>query len=241
MNCLEFRRRITVDPGHPGAEAERHRRTCRSCAEFARQQRGFDQQLRGVIKRIDMPDTLGARILLRQGTAVTRQRRVLRSRRFAVAAAVVLSVALALGVAITPKSPGLARTVVAHINDEPHHLAERNAIGLAQLNEVLAPYGTALSSEIGTVHYAGACGIRKYNGVHIVLQGDHGPVTVLFMPREHRHMRTPIMDRRFEGVIVPTRIGSMAIVGERGEELDRIEQRIERALRYATGSTGARI
>ncbi|UCE88228.1 MAG: DUF3379 family protein [Pseudomonadota bacterium] len=241
MNCLEFRRRITAEPVCSDAEVELHRRMCRSCAAFARRQQGFERQLRSVIKRINTPDTLGARILLRQGTAATHLHRARRTRLFAAAATVLLSVGLVFGVAMAPATPSLAQTVVAHVNGELHHLTDRNAVKLAQLNDVFARYGTALTQGIGTVHYAGACTIRKYSGVHMVLQGEKGVVTVLFMPREHRLMRTPIMDRRFDGVIVPTPVGSMAIVGERGEPLGEIEQRIGQALNYSAGKGETRI
>jgi hypothetical protein len=56
----------------------------------------------------------------------------------------------------------------------------------------------------------------------------------LFLPAEAVDRRLPVRDARLRGIIVPAGRGSMAIVGEPGELLDGIEERLLRAVRFAS-------
>lgn len=85
------------------------------------------------------------------------------------------------------------------------------------------------------MNYASGYTIRnKDKGAHIVLQGETGSVTVLFMPNEAVATRTLVQDERFNGVIVPADQGSYAIIGERDEPLDVIEQRLSDVVNYVS-------
>ena len=51
----------------------------------------------------------------------------------------------------------------------------------------------------------------------MVLNGSKGPVIVLPMPKEFVSKRVTIESKKLEGMILPTRNGSMAVVGQHGE------------------------
>ena len=59
-------------------------------------------------------------------------------------------------------------------------------------------------------------------------------MTVLLMPGERIAQRSVLSDERFTGVLTPTPGGSMAILGEHGETIRSIENKILSSLLWAT-------
>lgn len=227
MNCLGFRRALSVRPASQDSEILSHRLACADCDSFARRQAVFERTLAEAIK-VEVPEGLASRILLAHGVRLRGGGRV--RRRLAFAA----SVALGLAAAWVATRPGpLDRAVIAHIDEEWSHLTDRGQVALAQVNRVLAPLGMMVDVDIGPVHYAGSCRIRRGLGAHLVLQGEKGPVTVLLLPDEQVKGRLPVRDGRFRGIIVPAGRGSMAIVGQPDEPLEEIERRLRLAVRFA--------
>ena len=102
------------------------------------------------------------------------------------------------------------------------------------LAAVLNSVGYGLQEDPGQIHYAGVCLMRKRVGVHLIVPGKIGPVTVLLMPGERITHRSMLSDERFTGVLTPTPGGSMAILGEQGETIRAIENKIRSSLLWAT-------
>ena len=231
MNCMGFRRALSVRPASQDPEVLAHRRDCADCDAFARRQADFERTL-GEAARIPVPESLASRVLVAHGVALERGSRVRRRRlRVALAAGVALGlIASWLGLKREP----LERAVLGHIDAERPHLADRRDLSPEQVNHVLAPLAIAVEAGLGQVHYAGTCRIRRHLGAHLVLPGEKGPVTVLFMPDERVAGRLPVRGARFQGIIVPAGRGSMAIVGEPGEPLEGIESRLRLTVRFAT-------
>jgi len=120
------------------------------------------------------------------------------------------------------RSPGLA--------DEPDHLAARHDLGTQRVATVLARLGGGVSGDIGEVWFADVCAIRKALGAHLVLAGRTGPVTVLVMPGERLSHRLIVVAPGFNGVVLPTSYGSLAVVGRPGETLEDRVATLQRRL-----------
>ena len=231
MNCLEFRRSIMVEPGRQETEVLVHVDGCKTCASFFREQLAFEENLRDVAMT-PVPDKLASRILLHQGTNISRQQTHQR-RWYAVAASIVLAIAVIIGVEQQTVPMSVAQLVMTHINDEPQHLKDQLNIQQPELDKVLADIGLRVSTSLGRVNYVGGCTIRNNEkGAHVVLQGKKGMVTVLFMPGETVTARTQVEGGRFRGIIFPAKYGSVAVVGERGEVIEAVEQKINAAVGY---------
>lgn len=233
MNCIEFRRALMVDPDSRAPAVRAHAEECEVCAAFARRQAAFERSLADAA-RVDVPEGLASRVMLRQSLATGRERRAWWLGVSAVAASLVLTVGLVLGVSHYNSPMPVDTLVLDHVNNELHHLHEGQDIKLAQLNNVLRDAGAESRSEIGAVTYAGKCRFRDGYGAHFVVEGSHGPVTVLLMPGEHVNGRLNVQDSRFHGVVLPAGKGSMAIIGELGESLDAFERRLTRSIRFLT-------
>ena len=105
-------------------------------------------------------------------------------------------------------------------------------VSAGRIERVFARFGAELAGDIGQVNFAAECLMRARNGVHLVLPGKMGPITVFYMPGEMTDGVLPIDSARFAGEIVPTRWGSIAVVGENGELLEGIGDRLAAAVRW---------
>jgi Protein of unknown function (DUF3379) len=229
MNCLEFRRQLLAEPQARSAELAEHRLACAACAEFASRLQGFEQVLKEAA-RVVVPEGLASRIILRQRMAL-RQQSFWRRGLFALAATVVLTLGVLL--VLPQQAPlSLEESVLAHVNDELKHLAEHHDVSLDKVNSGMKNYGAQLTAAVAKVNFAMPCDMRKSKGYHMVLQGETGPVTVLIMPGDYIEQRKMVADQRFQGVIVPTTNGSMAIVAETSRDLTHVEQRLKDSLQF---------
>jgi hypothetical protein len=225
MNCFEFHRRFAADPADRDPQIVGHSAGCPPCAAFARRILQLERSLRSVIV-VDPPETLRARILLRQTCTERKAAYTRRAWWLALAASVLIVVGLVGSHPLLPQSQTLSRAVLAHVEDEPFALATHTPVDVARVNQVAQRLGTWVDDSIGAVSFASICGVGDSEGVHLVTAGDKGPITVLVMPAEAVTARLTLRDDRYEGVIVPGASGSIAIVGERGEALASVEARV---------------
>ena len=231
MDDLEFRRRCIADPFDQDEEFLRKKQENSVHAQFAERQVQFDSQIKDIMHGVRIPNGLQAHIQLRHAFT---QRKV--RRRFwtyslpLVASTVFVSLMLLL---LMPGSNDLQEVVLAHVYSELYHLDDRKDVQKPELRQILSSVGNGFKDDLGQVHYAGTCHIRKQSGVHLVLPGKVGPVTVLLMPGEAVEYRTAVADKRFSGVISQTPGGSMAILGEEGEDINNLEQQLKSQLTWA--------
>jgi len=240
VNCLDFRRLLLQDPFRNDADLLEHEAQCAQCATFAREQRAQETRLRAMLGEITPPPELAENIRL----AVKLDRRG-RSRRrvwYATAASVLLIVGATMLSLVTETwergNMALAQSVLNHIDDEAHHLREAGPVTGQRVKFVFARFGARLNGDIGQVNFAAECLMRKRNGVHLVLPGVQGPITAFFMPGEHTERVLPVSSERFAGHVVPTAWGSIAVVGEHGEPLEGLAQKLAGAVEWPAPDSG---
>lgn len=231
MNCLEFRHHCVAAPRNRGSALLHHRRECPRCAKFAAGVWQFDQRVAEAL-RVEVPPDLAARIILRQSIHRGGTRKGQRTRLYALAASMLVTVGLTAGLLMMTRPPPLDRAVVARINAVPEALVARQDISDEKLSRVLDTLGGELKGNIGKVNYASIYYVHDHACGHLVVTGAKRPVTILLMPGIYVEHRRAIHSPRFLGVIVPTANGSMAIVGEQGENLHAIEQRMRSAVTW---------
>ena len=229
MKCLEVRRLLTANPKHRDDALVMHLHDCKSCAAYSQQLQQEEHRLEKALQ-LDVPEGLTERILLNQSTAIRARGR----HRFglAIAATVVLSVGVTFGLLRTGIDDGLQGAIIAHVKAEPEHLASQQLASLTDLNALMNKHGARLTHSVGTVNYAGSCVIRRAKGVHLVIEAEEHPVTVLYMPDETLPHRETIVNQQIQGVILPTEKGSLAILGQDDNSVQEVMQRFESALHY---------
>jgi hypothetical protein len=164
------------------------------------------------------------------------RRRSTRPLWFAVAASVVLASSIALrmsGVFTTDGS--LTGEVLAHLDHEPGALQVTDiAVSDEQLARAVPARLATFSRGDALVTYAMPCKINGRTAPHLVIQGQHGPITILLMPEEKVAVAMPFDGDNVHGVIIPAGDGSIAIVGPREEALESIRADMLESVTWTT-------
>lgn len=232
MDDLEFRRRCIIDPFDQDKDFLLYKQRDPEHTRFAQQQAQFHRSLQVGMERVEVPEGLAARVQLSHSLRQRKVRRRTWVRSVALAASILATIGL--GLMITATRTDLQEIVLMHIYTELVHLNDRKDVQINDLAAVLGKIGHGLREHLGQVHYANTCLIRKRDGVHLIVPGKMGPVTVLLMPGERITHRSMLTDKRFTGVLTPTPGGGMAIVGEQGETIRAIEDKIRSSMLWAT-------
>jgi hypothetical protein len=159
---------------------------------------------------------------------------------FALAASVLLAAGLwmSLGPNIGPapadRVAALPADLMAHVHHEPKALLAGNPpVDPVRVEQVFERAGVRRGGDIGTVTYIKLCPFRGHEVAHFAVQGKAGPVTVMLLPDEHVTRAMTVREEGFEGTILPLPIGgSMAVVGQTGEDLEFIQDRLVGAIEW---------
>ncbi|TNG01489.1 MAG: DUF3379 family protein [Gammaproteobacteria bacterium] len=193
------------------------------------QQRQADTDIRNAMQ-VDVPEGLEGRILLNQSLKEKKQKSQWLKNIYTIAASL-LMVAVIL-IQVLPGTQSIETVVLAHIHDELDHLQDQRNVSSDALNRLIGTFGGHFEISPGQVNYAGLCNIRNGQGMHIVLESEQGPVTVLIMPEESIDKRLTVSDKRFNGVILPVENGSLAVVAEDAKAVTMVESRIQNIISW---------
>jgi hypothetical protein len=240
MNCEQYKEKIAADPSESFDGGALHSAECTSCNAFKAEMQALDAKIAAALT-IDIPD-----LKMPELPAITGDAKVvdLSSRRpsrwsapawIGLAASVVLATVIGVRMIGTGVEPGtLAEQVVAHLDHEPHALTVTNvAVTDGELYSVVRPAVARLDRDLGLITYARSCVINGREVPHLVVQGEKGPVTILLMPREMVDMPVSLDGESIEGVILPVGDGSIAIIGERGEQIGELETRVAETVKWS--------
>lgn len=242
MNCDEYREAITADPSESFADGARHAAACTACSRYRDGIRALDERIAAALS-IEVPPLRIPELVAegRSGNVVGfptgRSGKVSASLWLGMAAGVVLAAFVGFSL-LSPGRSGatLAEQVVAHME---HEQASRRITSVSvpdqQLHRIIDPEVSAMDTGIGLVSYAQTCIINGNEVPHLVIQGESGPVTLILLPDEEIENAIPLAGEHVHGVIVPVGLGSVAIIGERADqlgEIDEIEERIIKSVEW---------
>lgn len=236
MNCEEYRQAIAAEPSYDGGEA--HLSACADCRAFRDEMRTLDGRISRALAitvpelRIpDLPDIDGANVVPLAGHPRFGMRAWM-----AVAAMLVLAAFVGLRMIGSNVSyPSLADEILAHLDHEPYALRVTDKpVDASRLARVVPANVAAMNHDAGLITYAQSCVINGNRIPHLVIQGKRGPVTILLLPDEAVESAVQIEGESIDGVILPVGRGSVAIIGERDEELGAIEQNVLNSITWST-------
>ena len=236
MNCEDYRQAIAADPSFDGGAG--HLSGCAACQEFREEILSLDQRI-GRALEIDVPGLVLpelADVEADNVVALGRRRRLTAPGWLAVAATV--AVAAVLGMRMF--SPGvqydsLADEVLAHLDHEPQALQVTDAeVSDRRLRSVVPADVAEFDRNSSLISYAQSCIINGRTVPHLVIQGAEGPVTVLLMPEEQVDKAIALHGENVNGVILPVGKGSIAIIGESGERLEEIQERVTKSVTWTS-------
>jgi anti-sigma factor RsiW len=236
MNCEEYRQSLAADPAFSGGDE--HVADCGACQEFRRRIRALNVDIARALQ-IDVPP-LDMPELERAGDDnVAQLPTPPRSHKllwFALAATVVLAASISVRMTgVFQSYETLGEEVLAHIEHEPAALRVTAApVPDGRLQRVVSAEYAVFDRDAALITYANPCKIDGKPAPHLVIQGEHGPVTVLLMPEHQVTEETLLAGEGMRGVIVPVGNGSIAIVGDSRERLDPIRQNVMNSITWAS-------
>lgn len=235
MKCDEYRQAVGADPSFDGGAV--HLVECAACQAYRREMLELDKAV-GAALSIDVPPLRMPDLPdIETGNVVSLADRR-RGPRAMIALAATVVLAAFLGVRMFGAGgeyDTLADEVLAHVDHEPYALRITDVpVSDARLASVVPASVAALDHGAGLITYAQTCRINGRDVPHLVIQGERGPVTVLLMPEQTVDGPESIAGQSVSGVILPVGSGSIAIIGERDEPLERIEKRVLNSVTWST-------
>ena len=241
-DCSACREEIAANPASP--RIAEHVALCEGCRAWRDELQAFDADLaRALAVRVpqlelpklpELPELRDADVT---PLVVPPRRRVPAFAWLAAAASV--AVAVALGLRLQGGSDALATPlgdqILAHISHESFSLVVSDrAVGGERLSRILPATMATLGPDAPLVSYAQTCEINGHPVPHLVMQGAHGPVTILLMPEEKVDAPLEFGDGALRGVVLPVGDGSIAIVGEDPDDIRQIEETMKNSVTWST-------
>ncbi|HEX3122736.1 MAG TPA: DUF3379 family protein [Rhodanobacteraceae bacterium] len=221
MNCLEFRRQLGVDPQSSAADFVGHRQECARCAEAAARALEFEATLRRVLN-VAPSKQLAESILLAQATRQQRGRQTWLRRGGLLALAATLVVAVGIGMRV--EASPLSAQAVEHLRGEPEALTLSQPVPPESVREAFATRGIVLKHDIsGEVVFVGRCPMGSHLTVHMVMPGNTGPVTVIYVVDDRVKQREDFQREGWRGRSVPLGSGTLILLGRESGQFDGIE------------------
>ncbi len=217
MNCEHLRTLIGAEPHSNNPEVLAHIEGCPECARYRQEMQAMDRLIYRALA-VDAP---------------TEKRRSQAPRVWRLAASVLVAVlvgALSLWL-LTPRD-SLAAEAIDHVKGEQFSLVRTSeTVDEQSLEKVLAASKLRLKPGAARVSYAQSCPFRGQRVPHLVVQTEHGPVTVLVVTNAPTQRREHIDEEGFQGEIVPAPRGVIVVLG-RNVPVDAVTQTLLSALEY---------
>jgi hypothetical protein len=139
-----------------------------------------------------------------------------------------------MAILLSSTRPSFADELVAHAQHEPTSLTHTlDVVPEATLAAVLERDGLRLQAGAMRVSYASDCRFHGHSAPHLVVQTEHGPVTLLVLPHERaRAAIERIQVSGVDGVIIPAPRGVLVALG-RGMSVEVVARAALRALDYS--------
>jgi hypothetical protein len=238
MNCKDYKEAIAADPSQQ-FDGATHAAACESCATYRDEILALDQKIAAALD-IPLPELKLPELppIGEEDAKVVNlpfgRGRMRTSAWIGLAASVVL--ATTLGVRFFSQDviyESLGDEIIAHLDHEPHsRQVTDKAVSERKLAKVIDK--DVAEMDIGLITYANCCVINGKTIPHLVIQGERGPITLLLLPDEMIESAVPLEGVGITGVILPVGKGSIAIIGERDEPLDKLEQRLVNSVKWST-------
>lgn len=234
MDELEFRTRAFSDPQDDRDDFRQAADSDPSRRRLLDELTHLDLEIRHATNAIPIPPGLQKR-LLRQSRPTLRARAP-----YLLAASVVATAGLGFSMIQTrPNAQDLAfhDALLNHVHREAPRYADAAEVSWSDVEAVLQASGARLAApgEIAALHltFANHCGFGGgERGAHLVAQGEHGPVSIIFTHNTPVAGPLKLKDERYKGRIIPLAQGNMAVIGEKPEELGRFEKVIMANLQW---------
>ena len=236
MTCTDYREALTAEPGFHDESG--HVDSCADCKTYRDEIRTLDEKLMAAMEfpvpELVMPELPD--IETENVVNLSSRRATPRPVWYAMAASVLLAAVVFMQMTGTEAVYGtLEEQVLAHVDHEPLALRPSSTpVSDSQLSRAVPQNIASMNHDAGLITYAQSCSISGRVVPHLVIQGARGPITILLMPDEPVAEATTIDGVNIKGVILPVGNGSIAIIGDREEQLDQVKESVLNSVMWST-------
>lgn len=237
MDDLEFRRRLLSDPNDKSDEILVELDTNHQNKKYAESLQELDKQIEQAF-RVEVPDDLADKIIF---SHIPHKPQLHFSRRaFALAASVIFTFGLLIGqinwgnIIVQPAHASLDQMAMHHITEEEPFIDGVNEGNNEQeIRAKLNVYAYDLHGEFPYhIYYLNHCGFSKeHHALHMVFQGQKGRVTA-FISNISANETSQFEQGVMQGEITPLTQGSLVLVGEKGEDIAALSQKIAPMIQF---------
>ncbi len=236
MNCNDYKEALTADPGFEDESG--HVDSCAFCQAYSAEILALNEKIAAAmainVPGLTMPEL--PEIDTEKVVSLVARRRLPKPVWFALAATVLLAVFVGIRTPDMVLMEGtLEEQVLAHLDHEPMALRVTNTpVSDSRLAEAVPGNLAQMNHDAGLITYAQSCVINGKTIPHLVIQGKYGPVTILLMPEEKVSAAKSLDGVNIQGVILPVGNGSIAIIGNREEQLEGIKKNVLDSVMWST-------
>jgi len=238
VDDLEFRRQCYTDPYSDDAAFIEKCHNSKEAADLAAEMQAFDKQLEAALN-VPVPEQYTDKILSgihsENITVLAPKKRYHPA--LALAASIVLGFFIFFQFTVSHyELDDIKQEVFAHAGHEAMHVSHEagqplkiagvQRVSYEKINQAFGLFNAKLNTDIGDVYYVNNCVIAGKKGVHLVIAGKTGMITVLYIPHVDIEDKDILSNSLLAGHIFPAKKGTMAIVGEDTEQLEAVKTRL---------------
>lgn len=236
-NCDDTKMALEANPNDVAAAA--HVQECPDCKAYREDMLAFDAKLNAAmdipVPKLELPELPE---IESSDNVVSLQKRRIATPPVWLAMAATVLVAVFVGIRMSSDDhtgASLETQLLAHIEHEPYAMqVSAKAVSDSRLARVVPANIATMDHEAGLITYAQSCTINGHEVPHLVIQGKNGPITILLMPEEMVAENSTISGETVEGVILKVGDGSVAIIGEKAENLEDVKQEILDSVKWSS-------
>ena len=228
MNELEFRKQCIIDP-HAMDSRFQEAKNDPDYRKIWEEYRDFDEKLREAVKLPVSPD-IEALLDIPNRAADEEEtswwRGIMQHPVLSAAASIVVAFVVTFGILLQPK-PALSDLMIGHLYDHMEVMHLRTPANDRKFSDLLRHFGAKSDIQIAHLHHVSLCELGEHEGLHLVFDGNAGPVTLFYVPDERVERLSMIAKDQFHGIMFPSGTGTMAIIGTMDEDVMKIKNEIE--------------
>lgn len=236
MDDILFRHTAVATPNDKSEEFLSQMSDSEYSQNLVNEAQAFDQFLMDSLK-IEVPSDLTDNIFLEQSFSIERNKSVNNRWHIAIAASIAFVIGLTLPMMnnITHhEGANLGDVALQHVRQE-YFLTEKvnEHASIENVNVKLARYGASVNSNktensgLGHIFFANYCSFEGTSALHLILQGEKGRVTVFVVPADAGfEAATKFNNEHFNGISEHIGNANVVIVGERGEALEKMKEKL---------------
>lgn len=225
MKCHEFQAAIGAEPSSTEPQLLAHAEECAACARYRQELQAMDTLIHHALA-----------IPIQPAARASTEREPTERTSFAgwrIAASLFTAIMIAGSIWVASTRESFAEQIATHTHHESFALVRTDErVEHRQLAAILARSNLRLKPGAADVSYASSCPFRGHVVPHLVVQSEHGPVTVLVLTNEEPVQAQQTIDEDgYEGVIVPAPRGVIAVLGK-DVPVEEVAQKLSWAIEY---------